>query len=865
MAMNSDINTKITLSTSLHYYHWLVIFGSLILTFGASYISSQHVKDKMKKQFDYHTEHLVLLVHERMGRYEEALWAGVATLHSLPDKATREDWRVFASNLKIEKRFPGINGIGVIHVQTPVSLPAYLAWQRQLLPDYTIHPSHNKDEHWPITYIEPQQDNDEAVGLDIAHEKSRHTAAKKSRDSGSAQITEPIVLVQDEQKTPGFLFFAPWYGVDNIPTSLNERQEAFLGLVYAPFIMFKLMDGVLANTNRQVNFSLYDGSNELYNEFNDLSVNYDANPLLTREIQLDFYGRPWRFHIQSSLLFRAQHVNYQPVMLLVGGLVIDMLLFILFIVQAKANKRAAHYADLVSADLLRQQKELGLTHERLNSAMDAMMDALIVINEYGEMVQVNKATERIFGYERKVLLGRNIKMLMPHADAEKHDGYLARKTPAEANPMLGRERKLVALHAKGHRFPIRLNVTLSENQERRFYTGVMHDLSALDDSQHALEKSEGILNAAIQNAGSAFVVADREGFIIDVNPSLCRWLGYSSTELMGKHFEVSISEADREKTRQEIETLLVGNHVSLSQEKQFRHKSGSLHWGLLITTTVRDSSGLVQFVVAQIANIEEQKELQINLEANNTRLEEANRELNQFAYIASHDLKEPLRTLHTFTHYLLKDLKAQKWDRVAEDMGHVDSAIERMTNLITALLELSRAGNSDLHVSPVCSSELIQDVKNNLRTQLENSSAEVIVEDKGMVFNADRSLLTQMLQNLVSNAIKFYKPNHIPTVTIRVIPAETPAYGLVEIEDNGIGIEQDHLKVVFLTFKRLHGSGEYEGTGIGLSIVKKIVERHGGTITVSSTPGHGSCFSLRLPLDQTSENIGNQPEERRSE
>lgn len=604
MTNHSDIDTTPKLSARLHWYHWLVVVGSLLLTFGAWYIASQQAKKNMQKRFDFQAEHIVQLVQERMGRYEEALWAGVAALHVIPDKASRQDWYTFSRNLKIEKRFPGINGIGVIHMQTPESLPAYLAWQRQLLPDYAIHPVHDKNEYWPITYIEPEQDNAKAVGLDMAHEHNRYTAAKKSRNTGSAQITGPIVLVQDAQKTPGFLFFVPWYIVDDLPASQKGRQETFRGLVYAPFIIFKLMHGVLANSNRQVNFSLYDGESELYSELTNESVNYDANPLFKRNIHLDLYGRSWRFHIQSSSLFREQHTHYQPLMILVGGIIIDTLLLILFVVLARANNRAVLYADEVTRHLQHRQVEL-----------------------------------------------------------------------------------------------------------------------------------------ATQNA----------------------------------------------------------------------------------------------------------------------RLEDANSELNQFAYIASHDLKEPLRTLRTFSNYLLKDLEAEKWDRVTEDVHHVDSAAKRMTSLITALLELSRAGNADLLLSPIFSGQLIEDIKNNLKAQLEDSGAEVTVEDSGLVFSADKSLLTQVLQNLVSNAVKFHKSDHIPTVAIRIIPADTPTYGLIEIQDEGIGIEPSQLDTIFLAFKRLHGISEYEGTGIGLAIVKKIVERHGGTITVNSTLGDGSCFSLCLPLDKNSENTHDQP------
>lgn len=615
MASSSETHARLKLADSLRWYHWLVLAGSLLLTFGAWYVTSQQATQIMRKRFDFQSDQIVQLVQERLQKYEEALWAGVALLHTMPPNTSRESWRVFAKNLRIEKRFPGINGIGVIHAHTRQSLPDYLAWQRQSLPEYQVHPAHNNKHYWPITYIEPYEGNAEAVGLDIAHEAKRYNSALKSRDTGLVQMTGPIVLVQDTKKTPGVLLYAPWYAGDNLPTSLGQRRDAFLGLVYAPFLMSELMHGTLANVNRLVNFSLHDGTTELYSELSDESVNYDAKPLFSRELRLDLHGRPWRFQVQSSAVFRAQNTPLQPLMILVGGLVINILLFSLFVVMARANRRAVRYAEEVHQDLQERQNEL---------------------------------TNR------------------------------------------------------------------------------------------------------------------------------------------------------------------------------------------------------------------------------NSRLKEANKELNQFAYIASHDLKEPLRTLSTFSDYLVKDVAAKNWVRVAEDVVHVDSASTRMSNLVTALLELSGAGNTKLHLKPVTSGELIAVITSNLGAQVESSHAELTFEDKGLVFSADKNLLVQVLQNLVSNAIKFHKHGQTPVVSISIRPAESSGFGLIEVSDEGIGICEDQLNNIFLAFKRLHSVREYEGTGIGLAIVKKVVDRHGGTIAVNSRIDLGSCFSLCLPLhaplnvtdNQSMEQSKNEPKRR---
>lgn len=237
----------------------------------------------------------------------------------------------------------------------------------------------------------------------------------------------------------------------------------------------------------------------------------------------------------------------------------------------------------------------------------------------------------------------------------------------------------------------------------------------------------------------------------------------------------------------------------------------------------------------------------------NENLEEANAELSQFSYIASHDLKEPLRTLRTFASYLSKDLETQKWARVKEDLSHIDAAALRMTRLVDDLLAFSRASNSTLTTKAVASSTIFEEVCSNLRAQIEASAAVINIEVGNIYLDIDRSLIVQAVQNLVSNAIKFCSPDQQPTIQLsaRVSKANRRT-GILNVQDDGIGIEPQRCKEIFFAFKRLHGVSEYEGSGIGLSIVKKVVDRHGGEVSVYSEPGIGSCFTIALPLAEQS-------------
>lgn len=165
-----------------------------------------------------------------------------------------------------------------------------------------MHPAHHENEYLPITFIEPVAPNLKALGLDMAHENNRYAAAEKAHDSGLAQVTDPIVLVQDSEKTPGFLFYAPFYHDGPIAT-IAQRRQRFAGMVYAPFVAKKLMQGVLGREHRPVGIRISDNDDVLYDEHHAGESDFDADPLFKHEFNVERYGRRRRFDIWSDQSF----------------------------------------------------------------------------------------------------------------------------------------------------------------------------------------------------------------------------------------------------------------------------------------------------------------------------------------------------------------------------------------------------------------------------------------------------------------------------------------------------------------------------------------------------------------------------------
>ncbi|MGF7119078.1 sensor histidine kinase [Methanobacterium oryzae] len=228
-------------------------------------------------------------------------------------------------------------------------------------------------------------------------------------------------------------------------------------------------------------------------------------------------------------------------------------------------------------------------------------------------------------------------------------------------------------------------------------------------------------------------------------------------------------------------------------------------------------------------------------------LKRSNEELEQFAYVASHDLQEPLRAIISFTQLLERRYKGQLDSDADEFMDYIIDAAERMQQLINGLLQYSRVTTQGNKFQPVNINNVVNDVLFNLRTSIEENNAEITV-DKLPTVTIDKLQLLQLFQNIIGNAIKFKKPDESPKIHISANKDEERNEYVFSVVDNGIGIEPQYNERIFVIFQRLHTQDVYKGTGIGLSIAKRIIERCGGCIWVESSFGKGSTFYFTLPI-----------------
>jgi PAS domain S-box-containing protein len=364
----------------------------------------------------------------------------------------------------------------------------------------------------------------------------------------------------------------------------------------------------------------------------------------------------------------------------------------------------------------------------------------------------------------------------------------------------------------------------------------LHVQARTQELQKLQRRYELILNAA----GEGILGFDVEGKTTFVNPAVEKITGWSMEELAGK-MEAEIF-GDQ--------SQIIGDSSSgrSAGEKLFSRRDGSVFPGEYIRTAIQEDGRVVGSVLV-FKDITERKASDETLTQKAAELARSNSELEQFAFVASHDLQEPLRKIQAFGDRLRGKCEGVVAPEALEYLERMQSASARMRRLIDDLLTFSRVIRNSEPFQLVDLTTLTKEVLGDLEVRIEKTGAKVEVGELPMV-DADPMQMRQLFQNLIGNALKFQPPGNIPVVKITGRTVTTPAgrsCAEISIQDNGIGFDEKYVDRMFAVFQRLHGRTEYEGTGVGLAVCRRITDRHGGTIAARSKPGEGATFTVTLP------------------
>ncbi len=374
--------------------------------------------------------------------------------------------------------------------------------------------------------------------------------------------------------------------------------------------------------------------------------------------------------------------------------------------------------------------------------------------------------------------------------------------------------------------------------------GVVFDISDLKKTEQALRESEERFRTLIKSLHEGIWVLDKDDFTTFVNPRMAEMLGYSEEEMLEKSV-YSFTHRDDEwqsKTADYMTRRKKG--ISEQIEAELLRKDGERVYALLETSPLLDEDGNYTGSIAGVQDITKRKLDEERLRQTMTELDRSNKELEQFAYVTSHDLREPLRMMTSFSQSLEKRYKG-KIDKTADEyINFIVDGAERMQKLIDDILLYSRVTTRALPFERVEMERIVQDALVNLKASIEETKA-TITHERLPVIQADPSQMTQVMQNLIGNAIKFHRKEELPVVHISAAPEGREC--IFSVKDNGIGIDPELFDRLFNLFQRLHPHNMYPGTGVGLAVAKKIVQRHGGRIWVKSQPEQGSTFYFSIP------------------
>jgi PAS domain S-box-containing protein len=518
------------------------------------------------------------------------------------------------------------------------------------------------------------------------------------------------------------------------------------------------------------------------------------------------------------------------------------------------------------SEISRDMTERVILDAKYRGLLEAAPDAMVIVNQDGAIVMLNIQAEKQFGYCGDELLGEPVTMIIPDGFAERLRADALRSAAEASEQQIGTGIELIGRRKDGSAFPIEIMLSPHEGAEGVLITAAIRDISVRREAEKHLSKvtldlslKHRLLHSVVEGTSDPIYIRDLDDRFVLANSACARLFHLSEDAMVGVHLSDLMSagvyrviaDSDWEimrmgmtRTVEEIVQLDGVDRIFLTTKGPYRDADNRTIGTIGIARDITELRKLDEARLEVLTHDVRARKTAAEYLANTVAdLKRSNDELEHFAYIASHDLQEPLRMVASYTQ-LLAERYQGRLDADADDFiaFAVDGA-NRMQQLILDLLEYSRAGANVEKLHQISSERALQLALINLHKAITDGDARV-THDPLPNITIDERQLTQIFQNLIGNAIK-YRGTDIPRVHISVI-GNTDAW-VFSVRDNGIGIESQYFEKIFALFRRLHRREEFEGTGIGLSICKKLLQRIGGQIWVTSEPGRGSTFSFSVP------------------
>lgn len=509
-------------------------------------------------------------------------------------------------------------------------------------------------------------------------------------------------------------------------------------------------------------------------------------------------------------------------------------------------------------DRKQSEEALRRSEARKAAVLETALDAIISIDHEGKIIEWNPAAERIFGYSRELALGRDMaELVMPKASDELQRKGLGRFLQTGRGRMLGHRSEVMALRANGAEFPVELTITKIPGDGPTVFISFVRDITERRRTEEALRKSEERFRLLVEGVEDyAIYMLDTHGRITTWNAGAERIMGYRAQEIIGRrvHRFYTPEDVDRKKPDQ---ALTVATAEGRFQDERWQvRKDGTQYWASFVITALRDESGKLTGFSTIARDITKRKHAEDEIRRLNTELERrvqertaelqaAYHEMEAFSYSISHDLRAPLIHIAGFVEMLKSDLGARLDEKSKRHLNTICDSTETMGRMIADLLTFSRIGRAEMHKVLFNLGDTLKDVRRDLQAQTQGRNIEWVLPELPEVYG-DPFLLRQVMFNLLANAVKYTRSR--PEARIAIAVETTDKEQIFAVRDNGAGFDMKYAAKLFGVFQRLHPASEFEGTGIGLANVRRIIQRHGGRTWAEGVVDGGATFYFSLPV-----------------
>lgn len=524
------------------------------------------------------------------------------------------------------------------------------------------------------------------------------------------------------------------------------------------------------------------------------------------------------------------------------------------------EKKLVGYSCMIRDVTAKKQLEIELrqSEERYRLMVEGVRDyAIFMLDSTGHIVSWNEGAKRIKGWSANEIIGKHFSTFYTAEDLED------KKPERELRIAIATgkyEEEGWRVRKNGSVFWANVVITALFNEQNKHigFSKVTRDLTDRKENEENLRQSEERYRSLVEQVTDyGIFMLDEKGRIISWNEGAKRIEGYEESEIIGKYFSIFYPEEDILNGKPAYELRVARTEGKYEEEGWRIRKDGTVFWSSVVITSVYNNDGIHIGFSKVTRDLTERKEaeralresyeryrvLAEELKITNQELSYANEELEQFTSIVSHDLQEPIRSIKSFLQLIDMKLSNEQDEDLKTYIGKAINSADRMRELIRNLLHYSQLSKGEKVEVIINVEDLVNEAMQNVRTSIEKTNAQISIETDVKTVEGDRVQLVQLIQNLLSNALKF-TDSKSPKIKISCFrEGEHVKFG---VSDNGIGIAEADMGKVFEIFRRLHTKKDYPGTGIGLAICKKIVDRHGGRIWPESKPGKGTTFYFTL-------------------